>query len=129
MGGRGPFHDPNGDQDFHHLERAMHKLYPSLKGIEIEYRWAGRVALTRDALPHVHQTAPGLTVALGYNGRGVGMGTHLGKLVGEELGSASLEGSLPFPITPIRPIPLHGLQRLYVGTAVNYYRLKDWLER
>jgi glycine/D-amino acid oxidase-like deaminating enzyme len=129
MGGRGPFHDPNGSQDFRHLERAIHKLYPALKGVKIEYRWAGRVALTRDALPHVHQPAPGLTVALGFNGRGVGMGTHLGKLVGENLGSESLKQSLPFPITPVRPIPLHGLQRFYVGTVVNYYRVKDWLER
>lgn len=129
MGGRGPFHDPKGAQDFRHLERAIHKLYPALKEVEIEYRWGGRVALTRDALPHVHQPAPGLTVALGYNGRGVGMGTHLGKLLGENLGHDSLQNSLPFPITPVQPIPLHGLQRLYVGTVVNYYRVKDWLER
>ncbi|PAU74579.1 NAD(P)/FAD-dependent oxidoreductase [Halomonas salipaludis] len=129
MGGRGPFHEPQGAQDFRHLERAIHKLYPALQDVGIEYRWAGRVALTRDALPHVHQPAPGLTVALGYNGRGVGMGTHLGKLIGETLGSDSLKDSLPFPITPIRPIPLHGLQRFYVGSMVNYYRLKDWLER
>jgi len=129
MGGRGPFHDPRGEQDFRHLERAIHKLYPALKGVDIEYRWGGRVALTRDAMPHVHQPAPGLTVALGYNGRGVGMGTHLGKLIGETLGSDSLQESLPFPITPVRPIPLHGLQRFYVGAVVNYYRVKDWLER
>ncbi|QOR37942.1 FAD-binding oxidoreductase [Billgrantia diversa] len=129
MGGRGPFHDPKGAQDFRHLERAIHKLYPALRGVEIEYRWAGRVALTRDAIPHVHQPAPGLTVALGYNGRGVGMGTHLGKLVGEYLGSDSLQDHLPFPISTVRQIPLHGLQRFYVGSVVNYYRVKDWLER
>lgn len=87
------------------------------------------MALTRDALPHIHQPAHGLTVALGYNGRGVGMGTHLGKLLGESLGNDSLQESLPFPITPIRTIPLHSLRRLYVGAVVNYYRAKDWLER
>ncbi|EPC03159.1 hypothetical protein L861_22890 [Litchfieldella anticariensis FP35 = DSM 16096] len=129
IGGRGPFHDPRGDQDFSHLRRAMTKLYPALMGVEVTHQWAGRVALTRDMLPHVHQPAEGLTVALGYNGRGVGMGTHLGKLIGESLGQNRLEETLPFPITPIRPIPFHGLQRLYVGTAVNYFRFKDWLDR
>lgn len=129
MGGRGPFHEPRGEPDFHHLQRAIGKLYPALKNVEIGYRWAGRVALTRDALPHVHQPAAGLTVALGYNGRGVAMGTHLGKLIGEHLGNASFHDALPFPITPIQPIPLHGLQRLYVGAVVNYYRARDWLER
>lgn len=129
MGGRGPFHEPRGEQDFRHLQRAIAKLYPTLEKVEIDYRWAGRVALTRDTLPHVHQPAPGLLAALGYNGRGVAMGTHLGKLIGESWGKAAFEEVLPFPITPIQPIPLHGLQRLYVGTVVSYYRLRDWLER
>nr|WP_201296878.1 FAD-binding oxidoreductase [Halomonas tianxiuensis] len=51
MGGRGPFHEPRGEPDFRHLQRAIGKLYPALKNVEIGYRWAGRVALTRDALP------------------------------------------------------------------------------
>lgn len=129
MGGRGPFHEPRGPVDFSHLHSWMTRLYPSLKDVAIEYYWGGRVALTQDSMPHVHQPAPGLTVALGYNGRGVGMGTHLGKLIGENLGSGALKRALPFPISPIRPIPLHGLQRLYVSAVINYYRARDWLER
>ncbi|WP_339935578.1 FAD-dependent oxidoreductase [Vreelandella glaciei] len=129
MGGRGSFNDPRKPNDFRHLENAIIKLYPQLKDVEIAFRWAGRIAITQDSLPHVHEPQPGLTVALGYNGRGVAMGSHLGKLLGEHLGEHSLEEALPFPITPIKPIPLHGLQRLYVETVVNYYRARDWLER
>lgn len=127
MGGRGPFRDPQGPNDFAHLRRAITQIYPSLANVELEYRWYGRVALTRDAMPHVHRPAPGLTVALGYNGRGVGMATHLGKLLGEWLGKADDDWQLPFSLSPIRPIPLHFLQRIYVGTVVNYYRLRDRL--
>ena len=129
MGGRGSFNDPRKPNDFRHLENAIIKLYPQLKDVEIAFRWAGRIAIAQDSLPHVHEPQPGLTVALGYNGRGVAMGSHLGKLLGENLGEHSLEEALPFPITPIKPIPLHGLQRLYVETVVNYYRARDWLER
>lgn len=129
MGGRGSFNDPRKPNDFRHLENAIIKLYPQLKDVEIAFRWAGRIAITQDSLPHVHEPQPGLTVALGYNGRGVAMGSHLGKLLGEHLGEHSLEEALPFPVTPIKPIPLHGLQRLYVETVVNYYRARDWLER
>ncbi|SDL07584.1 Glycine/D-amino acid oxidase [Modicisalibacter muralis] len=127
MGGRGPFHDPQGPNDFTHLRRAIAQVYPALADVDIEYRWHGRVALTRDAMPHVHQPAPGLTIALGYNGRGVGMATHLGKLLGERLGSEDNDWQLPFSLSPIRPIPLHFLQKVYVGTVVNYYRLRDRL--
>ena len=129
MGGRGSFNDPRKPNDFRHLENAIIKLYPQLRDVEIAFRWAGRIAITQDSLPHIHEPQPGLTVALGYNGRGVAMGTHLGKLIGEHLGESTLEEVLPFPVTPIKPIPMHGLQRLYVETVVNYYRARDWLER
>ncbi|MCA8863480.1 MULTISPECIES: NAD(P)/FAD-dependent oxidoreductase [unclassified Halomonas] len=129
MGGRGSFNDPRKPSDFRHLENAISKLYPQLKDVEIAFRWAGRIAITQDSLPHLHEPQPGLTVALGYNGRGVAMGTHLGKLIGEHLGEPTLKEVLPFPFTPIKPIPMHGLQRLYVETVVNYYRARDWLER
>ncbi len=129
MGGRGSFNDPQKPSDFRHLENAIIKLYPQLKDIEIAFRWAGRIAITQDSLPHVHEPQPGLTVALGYNGRGVAMGTHLGKLLGEQLGQHSMDAALPFSLTPIKPIPMHGLQRLYVEAVVNYYRARDWLER
>ncbi|WP_457943729.1 NAD(P)/FAD-dependent oxidoreductase [Vreelandella alkaliphila] len=129
MGGRGSFNDPRKPSDFRHLENAIIKLYPQLKDVEIAFRWAGRIAITKDSLPHLHEPQPGLTVALGYNGRGVAMGSHLGKLLGEHLGEYSLEEALPFPLSPIKPIPLHSLQRLYVETVVNYYRARDWLER
>ncbi|MCL5424590.1 MAG: FAD-binding oxidoreductase [Gammaproteobacteria bacterium] len=129
MGGRGSFNDPRKPSDFRHLENAIGKLYPHLSNVEIAFRWAGRIAITQDSLPHLHEPQPGLNVALGYNGRGVAMGTHLGKRLGEHLGETTLNDALPFPITPIKPIPLHGLQRLYVETVVNYYRARDWLER
>lgn len=129
MGGRGSFNDPLKPSDFRHLENAISKLYPQLNNVEIAFRWAGRIAITQDSLPHIHEPQPGLTVALGYNGRGVAMGTHLGKRLGEHLGEPTLDEALPFPVTPIKPIPLHGLQRLYVETVVNYYRARDWLGR
>jgi hypothetical protein len=33
--------------------------------------------------------------------------------------------TLPFPIGKIRPIPFHGLKRLYVAAVIAYYRLLD----
>lgn len=127
MGGRGPFRDPQGPGDFSHLRHAIGDIYPHLADIDIDYRWYGRVALTADAMPHLHRPAPGLTIALGYNGRGVGMATHLGKLLGERLGSEDDDWQLPFRPSPIRPIPFHFLQKVYVGTVVNYYRVRDKL--
>ena len=126
MGGRGPFRDPAGPPDYRHLEMVIGLLFPQLKGTRCEFYWAGRVALTRDHVPHVHQPAPGLTVFLGYNGRGVAMATTLGILVAKNL-IAPANNALPFPITGIRPIPLHSLHRIYATSILQMYRLRDYL--
>ena len=60
MGGRGPFREPKGPEDWAHLERVMVKMFPQVAGTPFEYRWCGRVAITRDYLPHLHEPEPGL---------------------------------------------------------------------
>ena len=127
MGGRGHFPDPRGAQDFAHLERSLALMFPQLGRPEIEYRWAGRIAVTRDFMPHLHQPAPGITMALGYNGRGIAMATCLGKHVAALVSGTQGAPSCPFPISPIQPIPMHGLQRFYVAAGVAWYSLLDRL--
>lgn len=126
MGGRGRFAEPSGPQDFVHLERAMRLMFPQLGTVRLQYRWAGRVALTRDFLPHVHEPAPGATIALGYNGRGVAMATAMGRHLAARL-LGSTDRAFPFPISQIRPIPLHALQRFYIAIGVSWYSLIDKL--
>jgi glycine/D-amino acid oxidase-like deaminating enzyme len=126
MGGRGPFAEPEGPADFEHLVRAVEDLFPALRGVAYEFHWSGRVALTRDYLPHLHEPVPGLLAFVGCNGRGVGLGTAMGTAIGKHLLAPS-SSPLPIPVTTIRPIPFHGLQRLYVAAVIAYYRLLDSL--
>lgn len=122
LGGRGSFATPQSADDYRHLERAMRLLFPAIADIGHTFRWSGRVAITLDHMPHVHEPAPGLTMALGYNGRGVAMATAMGKHLAAHL----TEGrAMPLPVTPIRPIPLHFLQRLYITAGVAWYSLLD----
>jgi glycine/D-amino acid oxidase-like deaminating enzyme len=125
LGGRGRFTDPDSTGAWTHLERSLTRLFPQVEGVGIEHRWAGRVAITRDGMPHLHMPAPGLTIALGYNGRGIAMATALG----QELARFLTERRQPrFPVSPIQPIPFHGLQRLYFSAAVAWYRAMDQFE-
>ena len=126
MGGRGPFREPRGAGDYRHLEGVIGLLFPQLKGIRCEFHWSGRVALTRDHLPHIHQPAPGLTIFLGYNGRGVAMATQLGTLVAANL-LAPVDNPLPLALSSIAPIPLHFLHRIYATAILQMYRLSDHL--
>ncbi|MCC3263772.1 hypothetical protein LLE87_36990, partial [Paenibacillus polymyxa] len=47
-GGRGPVREPKGEADWAHLERVMVKMFPQVAGTPCEFRWCGRVAVTRD---------------------------------------------------------------------------------
>ncbi|MPT52102.1 MULTISPECIES: FAD-dependent oxidoreductase [Delftia] len=126
MGGRGHFADPQGAGDYAHLERAVALMFPGLGPLQYEYRWAGRIAVTRDFMPHLHQPAPGITMALGYNGRGIAMATLLGREAAVLMAGGNAP-ACPFPVTPVQPIPLHGLQRLYIAAGVAWYSLLDRL--
>lgn len=126
MGGRGNFQDPENAQDFQHLERAVAVMYPQLGPLRYEYRWAGRIAITRDFMPHLHQPAPGVTLALGFNGRGIAMATCMGREVARIVASG-VPDNTPFAVTPVQPLPLHGLQHFYIAAGVAWYSLLDRL--
>ena len=128
MGGRGPFREPRGERDWAHLVRVIAKMFPQLAGVPIAFRWCGRIAMTRDHLPHLHEPAPGLLIDMGCQGRGIGLQTATGKAMAEYIATSNA-AALPLPFSPIEPIPFHGLQRLYVGAAVTWYRLSDGLLR
>ena len=125
VGGRGPFREPRAPHDYAGLRKALAWLYPEAAELEIEHCWSGRVAMTADHLPHVHQPAPGVIAALGYNGRGVALATALGLSIGAHLA----DSSEPLPLQPrrIEPLPMHGLHPVYGEWAIKLARLRDAL--
>jgi len=124
LGGRGIFKEPRSADDWRHLVRAAYRLYPQLQGISFPYRWSGRVALTRDFIPHVHEPAPGLSIVLGYNGRGVALGTQMGKYLAQNFTDGT---RFPFRSSRVSPIPMHGMRRLFIALGIMYYGLCDRL--
>jgi glycine/D-amino acid oxidase-like deaminating enzyme len=77
--------------------RKRDYLFPQLKGIPWEYWWTGRVGVTTNNILRVQLLAPGLFAPAGYNGRGIGTGTVIGKLLAQTIASGN-RGDFPFPI-------------------------------
>lgn len=125
FGGRGPFREQLESQHYSGLVTSMHHLFPQLQHMEIKYQWAGKVAITADYLPHIHEPAAGLSIALGCNGRGVGLMTALGRALGQR--AIGGHQDFPFDSGPLRPLPLHRLHKLYASGLIQYYRLLDRL--
>lgn len=124
IGGRGPFREPTSAADWSHLERALVKMFPQVDGVPIAYRWCGRVAITRDFLPHLHEPAPGMLVDIGCMGRGVGLQTAMGQAMAEYVATGN-RNALPLPPVPVKALPLHGLHRAWLSAIIAWYRMQD----
>lgn len=127
MGGGGTAYASGADKVFTALQDRVRTLLPQVSDLSFEYAWHGRVALTTDHLPHLHELAPNLWAGLGYNGRGVAMATMMGKLLADRVRAVDAP-ELRFPTLPLRPLPLHGFRGLAISAVRRYYNFRDSLE-
>jgi glycine/D-amino acid oxidase-like deaminating enzyme len=125
IGGRGPMREIGAPADIGYILRYARRLWPALATARWTHGWGGQLAITRDHYPHVHEAAPGVWICLGYNGRGVARASALGAQLARKI--ADPRSELDLPITPIRPIALHGLWPLGVTVAVAHGRIADFL--
>jgi len=63
----------------HWVQRKIGKLFPTLKGIDIECHWDGRIGMTREKLPKIWRFGPGAYACFGYSGRGIAPATVFGQ--------------------------------------------------
>ncbi|MGA2187222.1 MAG: FAD-binding oxidoreductase [Steroidobacteraceae bacterium] len=125
LGGRGPQHEIASAAPLKHLLAYAQTLWPGLRGIAWTHAWGGRLAMTRDQYPHIHEPAPGLLACLGYNGRGVAMATTMGAQIAHRLLNPA--GGFDMPITRMKPIALHAAWPLAVRAAIARGRISDFL--
>lgn len=128
IGGRGSFGSVERGNYFNGLRSIATNMFPILRGVRWTHQWAGKIALTLDHLPHIHNPAEGLYTALGYNGRGVAMASHTGALLAQ-LCMDSQHTNSPLPVTPISRVPFHLFRRPAMEAAVAWYRFLDTIGR
>jgi glycine/D-amino acid oxidase-like deaminating enzyme len=125
IGGRGPMREIHCVGAIPHLLAYARKLWPVLAGVRWTHAWGGRLAMTRDHYPHVHEPAPGVVVSVGYNGRGVAMATAMGA----QLARRIMQPDVPIdmPVTDMKTIALHPFWPAGVKAAILYKRMSDFL--
>ncbi len=81
--------------------RALKKLFPDLGDIPFEAEWFGKIGMTDNALPRLHQFGPQAIGFSGYNGRGIAPGTVFGKVLAEHILGQRSEDEMPLPLCDI----------------------------
>jgi glycine/D-amino acid oxidase-like deaminating enzyme len=125
FGGRGPMREVTDEAQVKHLLAYARQLWPAIERLEWTHVWGGQLAMTTDHYPHIHEPQDGVTICLGYNGRGVAMATVMGALLAARIAEPS--GRFDMPISPLRRIPLHTFWRTGVRAAIIRGRFNDWL--
>jgi len=124
IGGRGsPFDPCREDGDTRHLRAEAVRIFPQLAGVDWEFDWGGLVAITKSHAPHLIELTPNAHAGLGYCGRGVAMGT----LMGRQMAELVIGEDVPMPREKLTPFALHGLRNIGIAWNMIGGRLLDRL--
>ncbi|WP_316247489.1 Gamma-glutamylputrescine oxidoreductase [Roseobacter fucihabitans] len=124
MGGRGALSDKHVLDRQQALRDVALDLYPQLDDAKWRYAWGGDVALTRSHAPGLHKIAPNAMAGIGFNGRGVGMATVMGRILADWAAGCP-EDALDYPVTRPQPIPFHRFRRIGLGATVALFGILD----
>lgn len=109
------------------LTRGLHKTFPQLSDTPIETTWAGRIAVTPDMMPRLHEPDAGVLAGLGFSGRGIAMTSVMARaLVAKALGAG--DETLPFPVTSISPVPFHAITKTFLPFGAPAMTARDTLD-
>lgn len=99
-------------------------VFPALSGARFEHVWDGKVAITRDFLPHFHQIGPDGYAWVGCNGRAVALSHAIGREFARAiLGTERRDLALPF--TEPTPIPFQPVAKSVAPLNLLRYRWRD----
>jgi glycine/D-amino acid oxidase-like deaminating enzyme len=116
---------PSGSDPQRRVGQRLQELYPWLPTPRVTESWSGWIALTTDQYPHIHALAKGVWSGIGCNGRGLAAASLLGRDLAHLARGGSEKGTT-FPVTPLRPLPLHDAAALVVAATAS---AKRWLDR
>ncbi len=110
--------DQRVDQVGHDHDRSFHYRFPMLKGVAMEYRWGGRLCLSRNSVSVFEEVETNLFAACCQNGLGTAKGTISGKLIAEYV-SGQQSALLDDQLADTGPLKLPPAAVARVGAAIR----------
>jgi taurine dehydrogenase large subunit len=107
---------------------GLHRKFPPLRGIEIEYSWWGWVDVSHDMMPRIFRPDPmqNLFYALGYGGNGVSYSAQAGRRMAQMIAGQAFKGQdLPIFTSPLPGHPFTPFRRIGQRMLYRWYQLRD----
>ncbi|MGR3803122.1 NAD(P)/FAD-dependent oxidoreductase [Marinibacterium profundimaris] len=103
---------------------SLAEAFPELGVPEMTHVWSGYIGMNWDRFPRVHKIGPDGWAWVGCNGRGVALGTSLGR----ELARAATgqpEDELALPVTEPWAFPAHAIVRRVAPAYLTWLKRQD----
>jgi len=110
------------------LRKGLHRKFPAITDIDLDYSWWGWVDVSHDMMPRICQPDKKETIfyAMGYGGNGVMYSAQAGKRLAQMIAGKGQELDLPIFASPL---PSHGIltpfRRIGQRMMYPYYYLRD----
>jgi len=105
-------------------KRVRDKLFPQVREFPWKFYWSGQLGFTDNHLPRVFQPVKGLTIPIGYNGRGIGPGTVIGKACATLIQGGSIN-DFPLPLQDVKTEKWRYIRETYYDFGSRLYNLVD----
>lgn len=109
------------------MDAKIAQLFPHLKGVRIDYRWGGDVAITFNRAPDFGRLGSNVYYAQGYSGHGMALAGLAGRVMAENIAGQSERFDV-FAAMPHRRFPGgEHLRTPLLVLATHFYKLRDRL--
>ncbi len=95
--------------------KKLRDLFPFLSDLEFDYRWSGKIAMTKDHIPKIVNFKENALSCFGYSGRGIAPGTLFGKSCVSALLSENLS------MLPVSTIPQY--KEYFTRERTTFYEI------
>ncbi len=105
----------------------MHRVFPQLRDVSLEYVWGGYIDITRNRAPHWGRLTPNVYFAQGFSGHGVASTGLAGEVIAAAIAGQSQRLDA-FARIPHHPFPGgRALRMPLLVAAMSWYKLRDAL--
>ncbi|HUA26665.1 MAG TPA: FAD-dependent oxidoreductase [Steroidobacteraceae bacterium] len=94
-------------------KRALARLFPKLKDVELVHEWYGQIGMTANAIPRFHELARNTVSISGYNGRGIAPGTSFGRDLARLAAGKIARTDIPLPVTTPQQVRLRAVREAF----------------